>query len=200
MARSENSAEKILNIASDLFYREGIRAVGVDRIILETGIAKATLYRHFAGKDDLVAAYLQRRHERVMAAMQATIASKAGARKKIMAIFDDLQAKADAPDFRGCAFSLAVAEYGGDKRVVEIARQHKQALADLLHEILMTVAAPRAEARLVAAQLAVLYEGALSLMAISGSDLAARTARDAALVLFDTTHNLFDGVTQPAPA
>jgi len=57
--------DEILNVAGALFYREGIRAVGVERIIEKAGVAKATLYRHFPSKEHLVAAYLSERHERV---------------------------------------------------------------------------------------------------------------------------------------
>jgi|GEM_PF-5451540 len=61
--------EKLLDAAEALFYANGIHSVGIDRILAETSVAKATLYRHFPSKDDLVAAYLTRRHERVIAGM-----------------------------------------------------------------------------------------------------------------------------------
>ncbi|MDR6817568.1 AcrR family transcriptional regulator [Neorhizobium sp. 2083] len=62
----EAISDQILTTAGALFYREGIRAVGIGRIIEEANVAKATLYRHFPSKDHLVAAYLQARHERVI--------------------------------------------------------------------------------------------------------------------------------------
>ena len=59
---ADQMKEHILNVATGLFYREGLRAVGIDRIIAEAGIAKATLYRHFATKEQLIADYLRSRH------------------------------------------------------------------------------------------------------------------------------------------
>src|ERR1700712_4327962 len=59
--------ERILHTAHDLFYRDGIRATGIDRVIAESGVAKVTFYRQFASKDDLILAFLDYRHERWMA-------------------------------------------------------------------------------------------------------------------------------------
>ncbi|CAG7632979.1 hypothetical protein PAESOLCIP111_03434 [Paenibacillus solanacearum] len=64
--KKESAKERILRVASDLFYREGIRAVGIDRIIAESGVAKASFYRNFATKDELIVAYLEQRHSRSM--------------------------------------------------------------------------------------------------------------------------------------
>ncbi|MHB1528956.1 MAG: TetR/AcrR family transcriptional regulator [Acidiferrobacteraceae bacterium] len=64
--RNLPARERILLTANDLFYREGIRATGIDRVIAESGVAKATFYRHFASKNDLVREYLEYRHHRWM--------------------------------------------------------------------------------------------------------------------------------------
>lgn len=69
----EPISDQILTAASALFYSEGIRAVGIDRIIEEANVAKATLYRHFPSKDHLVAAYLQDRHDRVIRSLQEVL-------------------------------------------------------------------------------------------------------------------------------
>lgn len=84
----EAISDQILNAAGTLFYREGIRAVGIDRIIEEADVAKATLYRHFPSKDHLVAAYLKARHERVIRALQDVVDAKIEPRAQIKLIFD----------------------------------------------------------------------------------------------------------------
>src|SRR5690606_26224714 len=102
---------RLLDTASRLFYTEGLRAVGIDRVIAEAQVTRATLYRHFPSKDDLLVAYLSQVDERIKAGMAAARASGDDAdgviRLVAEAISDDIQ----RPGFRGCAFLNAVAEY-----------------------------------------------------------------------------------------
>ncbi len=178
-----SASEKILTVANDLFFREGIRTVGIDRIILEASIAKATFYRHFPSKEDLVLAYLNDRHDRVMAGLDEVLAARHDPRDQIDVIFARLHEKAENPEFRGCAFALAVAEHGESARIVGLARYHKQAVADVLHGIVRR--AGLRDAVQTANHLALLYDGALARRAVSGDAGAMRDARQAALTLFD---------------
>ncbi|TWB49029.1 TetR family transcriptional regulator [Rhizobium sp. ERR 922] len=175
-------SDHILASAGALFYREGIRAVGIDRIIDETKVAKATLYRHFPSKDHLVAAYLKDRHERVVRSLDAVFAEAANPRDQLNLIFERLHEKADSPEFRGCAFALAVAEHGDSERVVAVARNHKATVRHLFAS-LMTRAG--VEAVQPAAHLCLLYEGALATVAVGRDPQAVLTARDCALFVFD---------------
>jgi AcrR family transcriptional regulator len=108
--RSE-ARERLLSTASALFYREGIRAVGVERILAEAPATRATFYRHFPSKEDLVLAYLRGIDAHTRAVVQAAIEtapSPADALRAIgTAVADDLT----EPEFRGCAFLKAAAEY-----------------------------------------------------------------------------------------
>jgi AcrR family transcriptional regulator len=108
--RSE-ARERLLATASALFYREGIRAVGVERILAEAPATRATFYRHFPSKDDLVVAYLRRVDARDRAEAEAVIdaaPSPADALRALgAAVADDLTRL----EFRGCAFVKAAAEY-----------------------------------------------------------------------------------------
>ncbi len=174
---------KILTVASGLFLREGIRTVGVDRIILEAAIAKATFYRHFPSKEDLVLAYLGDRHARVMDNLADVLATFDAPRAQIAEIFDRLREKAEDPTFRGCAFALAVAEHGESPRIVALARLHKTAVSDLLAGI--TNRARLDDPDRVARHLALLYDGALAKRAVHGDAAPMRDAGDAALLLFD---------------
>ncbi|KOX19439.1 TetR family transcriptional regulator [Saccharothrix sp. NRRL B-16348] len=102
---------RLLNTAGALFYAEGLHSVGIDRIIATAGVTRATLYRHFPGKDDLVVAYLTQADEAIRARVDAARAQGASpddvVRTVGRSIADDLQ----RPGFRGCAFLNAAAEY-----------------------------------------------------------------------------------------
>jgi AcrR family transcriptional regulator len=175
--------DEILEVAGALFYTEGIRAVGIERIISQANVAKATLYRHFPAKEDLVVAYLVERHTRVLEMMHATIAQVDHPRGQIDAIFMDLSRKSDSPDFRGCAFMLAVAEHGDVERVVLTARAHKQAVRDLFATILSQT---RFTEGFDPIYFAILYEGALASYAVDRNCAAILKARDCALHIFDS--------------
>jgi AcrR family transcriptional regulator len=184
----EAITDQILNAASLLFYREGIRAVGIDRIIEDANVAKATLYRHFPSKDHLVAAYLQARHERVIHSLQDVLSAPIAPRDQIGLIFQRLHEKADSPEFRGCAFALAVAEHGDSERVVSVARTHKKMVRDIFATIMRRVTSAPDGA---AAHLSLLYEGALATVAVERDPNAVLVARDCALSVFDSATSTF---------
>jgi AcrR family transcriptional regulator len=100
---------RLLDTATRLFYAEGIRAVGIDRIIAEAGVAKATFYSHFPSKDDLVLAYIEEQ-DRIGRDAVAAFPEQAP-RKMIAAIVGRISTAAAAGDFRGCPFLNAAAEY-----------------------------------------------------------------------------------------
>src|SRR5262249_11907658 len=147
--------ERILHTAHDLFYREGIRATGIDRVIAESGVAKLTFYRQFASKDDLVRAFLLFRHERWMAWFDDALARHGG---DAGALVPTLREWFESADFRGCAFLNSVGELGATMPdVVEIARRHK---ADMTKAIAKLLPATRRRARLAQA-LALAVDGAI---------------------------------------
>ena len=101
-----SARERILETAYELFSRHGTRAVGVDRIIAECGIAKMTLYRNFASKDDLILEFLKRRDELWTRAWLQAEAQRRGATpaQRLLAIFDTFEGWFAREDFEGCAF------------------------------------------------------------------------------------------------
>jgi AcrR family transcriptional regulator len=116
--------ERILRTAHDLFYRDGIRATGIDRVIAESGVAKVTFYRQFPSKDDLVLAYLDFRHERWMAWFIDALARHGG---HVGAIAPALAEWFHSGDYRGCAFLNSVGELAPAlPAVLDAARRHKQ--------------------------------------------------------------------------
>ena len=98
-------------VASALFYAEGIRAVGIDRVIAEAGVAKATFYHHFASKDELVRGYLVEEYQRQRDALTGVHRPATSPRQALLDIFELLVDNAAHPRFRGCPFTNAAAEY-----------------------------------------------------------------------------------------
>ena len=98
--------DRILETAYQLFSRRGIRDVGIDEIIERAGIAKATLYRHFASKDDLVVAFLERREQRWTVAFleEATMRRGASPDERLLAIFDVFDEWFRREDYEACSF------------------------------------------------------------------------------------------------
>lgn len=106
------AAGRILDAASELFYREGIRAVGVDAIVERAGVAKMSLYKNFRSKDELVAAYLRARDERWRGWLKNEVEGRAvSPRERISAVFDALGEWMEGEEgYRGCAFVNAFTE------------------------------------------------------------------------------------------
>src|SRR3954470_5431537 len=124
-AGRHSARERILDTAYQLFSRHGTRAVGVDRIIAECGIAKMTLYRNFASKDALILAFLERRDELWTRAWLQAEAVRRGATpaQRLLAIFDTFETWFARGDFEGCSFinvMLEVAEVDNPVRVATV--------------------------------------------------------------------------------
>ena len=111
LTRTSEPRERLLRTASDLFYREGIHSVGVDRIVAEGGVTRATFYRHFPGKEDLVVAYLQAEDE-ALRSQFAHVATLGLAPEQVLAtIIDAIADDISRNHTRGCPFINASAEY-----------------------------------------------------------------------------------------
>lgn len=102
---------RLLNTATELFYAEGLHAVGVDRVIAEAQVTRATLYRHFRSKDDLLVAYLNGADEAIRARLEAARTEQAKPADVIRAVGRAIAEDLQRPGFRGCAFLNAAAEY-----------------------------------------------------------------------------------------
>jgi AcrR family transcriptional regulator len=105
--------EQLLDAAQELFYRDGIRAIGVDAVVERAGVNKMSLYRRFASKDELVVAYLDRMDDGFRQRFEASVAKHPDdpARQMIQAM-EDLVKRASAPDYRGCPFLNIACEFG----------------------------------------------------------------------------------------
>src|SRR5262249_395468 len=152
--------DKILETASDLFYKQGIRAVGVDLVVEKAGVAKTSLYRHFGTKDDLVAAFLERADLDFWSAWDRVGEQYAdNARAELDAQLDWIGERAGQPDYRGCPQINVAAEFpDADHPARKVAKAHKRELRRRLKGIAerLNSAAPDK----LAGQLAVLVNGA----------------------------------------
>ncbi|MDA8044227.1 MAG: helix-turn-helix domain containing protein [Actinomycetota bacterium] len=152
-------SERLLDVASRLFYAEGIHAVGVDRVIAEASVAKATLYAHFPSKAELVAAYLARQSRAwIDAAERRLSTAPAGSAEAVLTLFDLLYDDSRSADYRGCPFINAAAEFPGPGPVATEITRHRDRLRAVLAEAGGPALAP--PGRLDA--LLALYGGAMS--------------------------------------
>ena len=104
--------EHLLRAADELFYREGVRAVGIEAVVERAGVNKMSLYRQFSSKDDLVVAYLQRCDVRFFERFDESLAKHPGEpAKQLVQYFEDLSRRASAPGYRGCPFVNVATEF-----------------------------------------------------------------------------------------
>jgi AcrR family transcriptional regulator len=164
----KTAASKVFEAARELFYRRGIRAVGVDEIVCEAGVTKPSLYRAFKSKDDLVAACLQ---ESAKEGREATLAAVAAAgsdpQDRLRALVRHFADKLQCPDFRGCLMSnvaIELSEPGHPGRVV--AENCKAELRALTIDL--TRALDVSEPELLADGIMLVIEGAIATHHISG--------------------------------
>jgi AcrR family transcriptional regulator len=178
-----SARERLLAAADELFYREGVQTVGIDRIISRAGVAKASLYNTFGSKEELVRAYLEGRHAHVSERINRALKRFRTPRERLLGVFDAQGEQFTDPEFNGCAFEMASAEapHGG---AVENAAD---AFRDWVRNMFTTLAkeAGVADHDALARQLHLLYDGAGLSARMDQDPSAATTARAAAAALFD---------------
>lgn len=141
--RSGGAKVRILETATRLFYEEGIRGVGVDRLISEASVTKATFYKHYGSKDNLILAYIRTQDERVRQAfddlVDAASDPTAAVRAWVAAVSDEV----GRVDFRGCAFLNAAAEYHDPRDPVrQVVAAHRDWYTEQLASLLQRAGHP----------------------------------------------------------
>lgn len=171
-SRRRPAAERVLRTASEMFYEEGIRAVGVDALAERAGVAKMSLYKNFGSKDELVAAYLRARDERWREWLEDEVERRADSPKgKLLAVFDAYGEWMERESPRGCAFVNAFAEIADPEHPArEVVEEQKEWMRGYLARLASEAGAEDPEE--LAGRLFVLTEGAT----VAG---AMRTIRDA---------------------
>lgn len=184
--KKESAKERILSVASKLFYSEGIRAVGIDRIIAESGVAKASFYRNFVTKDDLVVAFLEHRQLRSLSKIEE--AKKLYPDEPLRQLQHLIRLLSDSiqqPEFRGCPFTNTLLEFpDADHPCQKVALQcrinHENEVAKMAHQ----AKAKNPEA--LAAQIEMLYSGAIVDTYIHKQVMGNNHFYDAAMVLIES--------------
>jgi AcrR family transcriptional regulator len=177
-----SARERLLAAASELFYAEGVHTVGIDRVIEQAGVAKASLYNTFGSKDELVRAYLEGRRARTAGHITRALDRYRTPRDRLLGVFDAQAELFLEPGYTGCAFVSASAE--SPSEVVEKATANYRGwIRDLFTGLAREAGVPDAEG--LGRRLHLLYDGANLSARLDHDPSSAMAARAAAEALLD---------------
>ena len=177
---SGGKRQHVIDTAYRLFKRGGYHATGIDRIIAEADVAKMTMYRNFPKKDGLIVEVLNYRGRRFEAKLDDLVAKASRPEEKVGTIFDWYARWFQSPEFHGCLFAHALAEFDTPGHpVFEAASAQKNSFKKRLRRILEP-AMPAQRVESVAAAIFMLFEGATLLAQMGQGEAAVRDAREAA--------------------
>ena len=179
MKRAEKRGH-LIDVATRLFNQYGYRAVGIDQVIAESGVAKTTLYRHFESKEDLIVAVLEQVDEQFRSDMRHYVEQKTSDPvNRLIATFSYLERWFKHAEFYGCPFVNAAGEYSSRKSpVFHAAVMHKRLMVAYFEELAR--AAGLKSPKAVAEEINLLHEGAIAVAHITGDSRSARAARGVA--------------------
>ncbi|ASW03743.1 MULTISPECIES: TetR/AcrR family transcriptional regulator [Burkholderiaceae] len=168
--------EDILAAATRLFASDGYHAVGVDRIIAESGVAKMTFYKHFPSKNKLIVAVLDARSAAALSSLRSFVGGRSTPMKRLQAVFDWHSRWFGSADFTGCMFIAATAEFHNSQpEVSRCSSEHKRLLTGFISEILSDLVEHRSVDRL-ARQTVMLLDGAVTAALLHDRSAAAKEA------------------------
>lgn len=179
--------DRLIHVAIDLFYTYGFQAVGIDHILAEAGVTKTTFYKHFKSRSELLIAAIKRRDEWETQAWQSAIRQLGGddPKAQLLAYFDVLNIWFSSPDFRGCQFINAAAEFPNPNDPVHAAAaEYKRKSREFFRDLATAAGANDPDA--FADQYTALVEGTLILRQVHGRDDAARVIKPTVAALLDT--------------
>ncbi|WP_117214553.1 TetR/AcrR family transcriptional regulator [Allorhizocola rhizosphaerae] len=177
-----HARDRLLETAERLFYTEGIRAVGVERILAESGVGRASFYRHFASKEELVLAVLRERDERWRHWLEESVTARGG---EPLVVFDALAERFARGDFRGCAFINTMVETADPGSAAHrVAAEHKRRVTSYVDGLL--AAAGRPDHAALAEQFILLMDGAIVTALREGTAEPAHRARSVAVALLSS--------------
>ncbi|WP_439893460.1 TetR/AcrR family transcriptional regulator (plasmid) [Ralstonia sp. 25C] len=177
--------QQVVDKASELFSRHGFHPVGIDWIIAEADVARMTLYHHFAGKEDLIKEVLEQRYTFIMESLAAKLEPMPDAEARLKGIFDWYGAWFRTPEFAGCLFERALAEFGATcPKATDVAVRYRDDLLAIMEQLLSEIIPP-SRARQLAGVYVMLLSGATADARAIGDPRAAAQAWQAAKVLLD---------------
>ena len=160
-----------------------MHTVGIDRVIEQAGVAKASLYNTFGSKDELVRAYLETRRASVTQRITQAVERYDTPRERLLAVFEGQEELFAQPDYRGCAFARASAESHPGDLAEQAAEDYRRWVRTLLTELAAQAGVPEPE--VLARQLHLLYDGSGQSARMDHDPAAAAVARTAAATLLD---------------
>lgn len=174
--------ERILDTASRLFYDQGFHVTGINQIIEEASIARASLYNHFPSKTDLLLAYLDRSHTSWFEDLDAWLKPVEGTREKLLAIFDFRIQRQQKLNYKGCNFHKIAAEASDDQEVLARVRAFKEKFRKLIYELVIQIPQRRSilDAEKLADTLFLLLEGGVAVGGMYRSSEPTEKARQIA--------------------
>ncbi|UOQ68778.1 TetR/AcrR family transcriptional regulator [Hymenobacter volaticus] len=165
-----NVRQRILETAARLFYQQGYPLTGINQLIAEADVAKASLYQHFRTKDEILLAYLQQASQQWFQQVAEATASGTTPKAKVLAVFDMLHDFLVTENFRGCNFQNALLQLPPEETQVRaFIQEHKVRIGRVFNEILNDTA--------LAEEMALLFEGALVSSQTIGNPAPVATAR-----------------------
>lgn len=187
--RSRPARDRLLAAASVLFYNNGIGATGVDAISARAGVAKMSFYNNFASKADLVATFLDLRHQEWLDLYEGRLVQATTPKERVLAVFEAYADHANCEyerGFRGCGLLNAAAELAAGDPGRDAVRRHKEQVEAILAEHLGNLLPNReSEAARLAMHLAFLLEGSISRAGLEGNDTRVQHARQIAAAMLE---------------
>lgn len=161
--KNENNArDRIIETALDLFYKQGYLATGINQIIAESKVAKATFYSNFPSKEALCVAYLQARHGVWMGWLKDHVENSKTDKEKLFAVFSFLKKWMQDSNYRGCAFLNIASEIPvSDSKIRAEVIKHKDSFQKYLHAIIADIVPQKVNAAEITKAVYVLAEGAI---------------------------------------
>lgn len=182
--KTTDTREKILKTAEQLIYQNGIHAMGMDLLVKTSGVARKSIYRHFQNKEDVASAALTERDEWWMQWFRTESDKGETPQERILNMFTALKSWFESDGFRGCAFINTAGEVGDPEDPIrQIAKMHKQKLLDYVLEVCGQLGVKEPE--ILARQLLILLEGAITTSYVMGDWSAADKARDIAKMMLE---------------
>ena len=179
----QSPRERLLDAATELFYAEGVHSVGIDRVIAQAGVAKASLYSTFGSKEGLIRAYLDRRGDVLIGRLRGAVAEVEDPVERMLAVLDAQAAQFDRSDYRGCAFVAASAEAPAAGEIAEATAKYRAEVRSLFAEL--AAEAGIADPEQLADQLRLIYDGGSVAANLDHNPAIASSARSAARILIE---------------
>ncbi|KAB0636714.1 TetR/AcrR family transcriptional regulator [Burkholderia latens] len=183
--------QQVVDKATELFSRYGFHPVGVDWIIDDSGVARMTLYRHFASKEQLIREVLVQRYDLIVGSIAAQLEHVDDPVQRVKTIFDWYEAWFNTPEFAGCLFERALAEFGtAYAPISDVAIGYRRKMVEWIAELLEALVSPETAKRLAA----------VYMMLLDGATVDARAFNDSASAghAWQAAKALLDQAMRPA--